>query len=107
MLILISTGAPVTPEGISLGYLPPFTFVVDVIAGTAVVPSTGDEPVLMTEVHDVARGVAHACLYDGPWVRETGYMVGERTTYNNVIRTLEEVTGTYRIFINVSDHYLI
>jgi nucleoside-diphosphate-sugar epimerase len=87
-------GAPSTPDDSPLGYLRDMTFVVDIKQGTALIPGTGNEPMSFTEIHDVGRGVAHACLYEGPWVRETGYMVGDCISYNEVVRLVEEITGT-------------
>jgi hypothetical protein len=77
-------------------FAPDERYIVDVAAGTAELPGTGDDPVTFTELGDVARGVAHACLSDADWRRETGYMVGERLSYNEALRIVEEVSGALR-----------
>jgi nucleoside-diphosphate-sugar epimerase len=70
-------------------------FIVDGVKGTAELPGTGDDPLAFTELSDVGRGVAHACLSDADWTCETGYMVGERLTYNEALRMLEEASGAF------------
>lgn len=85
----INRGGPDSP----LGYLRETKFILDVENGSGKIPGTGDEPVVFTEIRDVGRGVALACAYDGKWVRETGFMVGDLTSYNEVVRIIEQETG--------------
>lgn len=87
------SGAPEQQGESPLGYLHPMKLVLDVENGTGDIPGTGDEPVTFTEIHDIARGVAQVCRYEGKWQRETGYMIGDCLSYNEVVRIIKEETG--------------
>lgn len=68
-------------------------FIVDVAARTAVIPGVGDEVLALTHTHDVGRFVAALLsLPVGEW-EEATFMYGERVTWQDVIKTAEEVTG--------------
>lgn len=69
-----------------------FPFVVDVAAGKAVIPGTGEEKVTFTRVRDVGRFVAAAVKFEGRWPEELG-MEGETMSYNEVVRDVEDVIG--------------
>jgi hypothetical protein len=85
-----------------MGHLPgEFKYIVDIENGTAELPGTGDDLVPFTEVSDVGKGVAHLCLSNSPWVRETGFMYGDRMSYNQALRLIESVTGAN---VSSSDH---
>jgi len=81
-------GAPKPHEG-PMKILP---FVVDIAAQKAVIPGTGDEKVTFTTVQDIGRFVAAAVRLRERWPEELG-MEGETTTYNQVVRDAEVVTG--------------
>jgi hypothetical protein len=57
------------------------------------IPGTGNESIVFTKAADVGKFVA-ASLQLEKWPTISG-MVGERTTYNEVIRKLEKVQGEY------------
>jgi hypothetical protein len=87
-------GAPVKADGeLPTGHLHPEKIIVDVEACTAKIPGTGDEPIALTEIGDVGRGVAAACALEAAWTPYTGYLVRETTTYNEVVRLAEGVRG--------------
>lgn len=68
-----------------------FPFIVDIKAGKAQIPGTGQELVTFTRIQDVALFVAAAVELD-KWEKETS-MAGDRATYDEVVRIAEEVTG--------------
>lgn len=75
-------------------------FIVDVAAGHAEVPGTGNEPVTMVRTQDVGEFVARAVELSEPWPAELG-MGGCVTTYNAVVAEAQRLTGrpfavTYR-----------
>ncbi|KAF5360694.1 hypothetical protein D9756_005118 [Leucocoprinus leucothites] len=80
-------GAPKPHEG----PLKMFPYIVDIASHKAIIPGTGDEKVTFTTVEDVGRFVAAAVKLER-WPEELG-MAGETTTYNQVIRDAEAVTG--------------
>jgi hypothetical protein len=101
-----SLAAPPKASGPPQGHLNPLKFVVDVEAGTATIPGTGNEPQVFTEITDVGRGVALACALEGAWSPMTGWMVGDRATYNDVVRFAEKVTGaSIASLVTVSQSY--
>jgi nucleoside-diphosphate-sugar epimerase len=81
-------GAPKPHEG-PMKILP---FAVDIAAKQATIPGTGDEKVTFTSVRDIGRFVAAAVRLTERWPEELG-MEGETTTYNQVVRDAEAVTG--------------
>lgn len=83
-----SFGAPKRHEG-------PFRlmpFVVNIASQEAAIPGTGEEPMTFTSVRDVGRLVAAAVKLRERWPEELE-MVGETTTFNQVVRDAETVTG--------------
>ncbi|KAF5361046.1 hypothetical protein D9756_005108 [Leucocoprinus leucothites] len=81
-------GAPKPHEGPL--YMAPFF--VNIAAQKATIPGTGDEKITFTTVNDVGRFVAAAVKFEGRWPEKFG-MVGETTSYNQVVRDIEAVTG--------------
>ena len=81
-----------TPKGEleALGGLRPWTFVINMKAGTADLPGDGNAKVVFTRTRDVGRFVAAALSLEH-WEEEMG-MVGETTTYNEVVAAIEKVT---------------
>ncbi|KAJ3563940.1 hypothetical protein NP233_g8621 [Leucocoprinus birnbaumii] len=84
----LSFGAPKSYEG----KLHIYPVVVNIAAGKATIPGTGDEKLTLTTIADVGRFVAGAVKLEGRWPEELG-MVGETTSYNQVVRDVESVTG--------------
>ena len=74
-------------------HLSPVTFVVDMESKTAVIPGTGDEPFSLTYSRDIGKFVA-ATLDLPQWDREF-WVRGETTTWNEVVRKAERITGKY------------
>jgi len=81
-------GAPKPHEGPLL--MNPY--VVHVAAQKATIPGTGEEKVTLTAIRDVGRFVAAAVRLTERWPEVLG-MEGETTTYNQVVRDAEAVTG--------------
>ncbi|KAF5360732.1 hypothetical protein D9756_005109 [Leucocoprinus leucothites] len=84
----LAFGAPKPHEG----PLELFPFVINIAALKASIPGTGDEKMTFTAVKDVGRLVAAAVKLEGRWPEELG-MEGETSTYNQVVRDIEAVTG--------------
>ncbi|KAF1809512.1 NAD(P)-binding protein [Eremomyces bilateralis CBS 781.70] len=91
--IFMNAFATGTPKGeeVALAGLRAWNFVVNVRAGTADMPGRGEERVTFTEIGDVCRFVAGALELEG-WEEEMG-MVGETTTWGEVVGKIEKVTG--------------
>ncbi|PPQ79840.1 hypothetical protein CVT26_012568 [Gymnopilus dilepis] len=66
-------------------------FVVDIKEGKADIPGTGDELITLTRWQDVGKFVAAAVDLE-KWEKDSS-MAGEVTTYNEVVKIAEEVTG--------------
>ena len=82
-------------------------YIVDVAAGRAEVPGTGNEPVTMVRTQDVGEFVAQAVELSAPWPTELG-MGGCVTTYNAVVAEAQRLTGrpfavTYRTAAELED----
>lgn len=76
-------------------YLKPFTAFVDIAAGKASIPGSGDTPGVFTYSHDAAKFTAAALTLD-KWEKES-YVIGTRTTLNNIVKVAEDVRGAYPI----------
>ncbi|UPL02967.1 hypothetical protein LCI18_013901 [Fusarium solani-melongenae] len=72
-------------------YLRPFTVFVDIAAGKASIPGSGDTPAVFTYSHDAARFTA-AALTLNKWEKES-YVIGARTTLNDLVKVAEDVRG--------------
>ncbi|KAF8907957.1 hypothetical protein CPB84DRAFT_1674597 [Gymnopilus junonius] len=68
-----------------------FAFVVDIKEGKADIPGTGKELITLTRWQDVGKFVAAAVELD-KWEKDLS-MAGDVTTYNEVVKIAEEVTG--------------
>lgn len=79
-----------SPKGYD-GALQIFPFLLNIPARRAEIPGTGDERVTFTTVEDVGKFVNAAVGLDR-WEEESG-MSGETTTYNEVVRLVEETIG--------------
>ena len=74
----------------ALGGLRPWTFVINMKAGTADLPGDGSNKLTFTRTQDVGKFVA-AALDLERWEEEMG-MVGSTMSYNEVISAIEMVT---------------
>ena len=72
-------------------HLAPLTFALDVAGKAAGIPGTGEEPMSFTYSLDVAKFVVASLGLDR-WDEES-YCLGERTTWNEVLRMAEEARG--------------
>ncbi|KAB8236597.1 NmrA-like family protein [Aspergillus alliaceus] len=69
-----------------------FPMFVDIASKRAAIPGSGTEPVVFTHVLDIARFVVRTLdLTD--WPKES-YVIGDRVTLQELVRTAEEVKGT-------------
>lgn len=66
---------------------------VDIVHRKAGIPGTGDETVCMTYTYDVARYLAAFLADTGATWAETTYFVGDRVTWNGVVKKAEEILG--------------
>lgn len=73
-------------------YLQPTVIILDIAAGMAGVPGSGDTPVVFTYSFDVGKYVA-ACLTLSKWEKES-YVIGDKLTWNEFVKLAEEVRGT-------------
>ncbi|KAH7020566.1 hypothetical protein EDB80DRAFT_560712 [Ilyonectria destructans] len=73
-------------------YLPPTTLILDLPHGIAAIPGDGNTPVVFTHTTDIAKYVA-ASLDLPTWDPES-YVVGEKTTWSEVVRIAQELKGT-------------
>jgi len=74
-------------------HLAQFVAYVDAELMEAVVAGTGEEPIILTSARDTARFCVAACeLPKGKWPK-FGSMVGERTSLNKIIETVEKLKG--------------
>ena len=85
----LGTGTP-RGETEALGGLRPWTFVVNMKAGTADLPGDGSSKMTFTRTHDIGEFVA-AALDLPKWEEEMG-MVGSTMSYNEVVDAIEKVT---------------
>lgn len=79
-------------------YFPPEACFLDIGHAKAAVPGTGDDLVAFTYSKDVGRFVARS-LELSTWP-ERSIIVGERSTYKNLIAIIEKVRGTWPIPFN-------
>ncbi|KAJ4174225.1 hypothetical protein NW754_004640 [Fusarium falciforme] len=73
-------------------YLPPTTLILDLPHDIAAIPGDGNTPVVFTHTTDIAKYVA-ASLDLPTWDPES-YVVGEKTTWSEVVRIAQELKGT-------------
>lgn len=85
----LGTGTP-NGETEALGGLRPWTFVINMKAGTADLPGDGNSKVTFTRTQDIGKFVA-AALDLEKWEDEMG-MVGSTMSYNEVVTAIEKVT---------------
>ncbi|KAK7418910.1 hypothetical protein QQX98_003613 [Neonectria punicea] len=79
-----------TPKAKS--YLDDIAFFIDMANNAAAIPGSGNTPVVFTHSFDVAKFVA-AALNLPEWSRES-YIIGDKLTWNELLRLAEEVKGT-------------
>lgn len=86
----LSTGTP-KGETEALAGLRPWNFIINMKAGTADVPGDGNAKMAVTEINDVCRFIVASLDLDY-WDEESG-IVGESLSCNEIIETVEKVTG--------------
>ncbi|KAH8924452.1 NAD(P)-binding protein, partial [Atractiella rhizophila] len=69
----------------------PFAMYVNIGEGTATIPGTGDEPVIFTLAQDIGKIVVQALALE-KW-EEDSWIPGTKSTYNEVVKLAEEITG--------------
>lgn len=87
---ILGSGAPKN-EKEALGGLRPVQYRVYIPAGTADIPGDGNTPIVFTTTKDIGRFVAASIDLD-KWPEVLG-MVGERTTWNKLVDTVEKIMG--------------
>ena len=86
----LGTGTPKNEEE-ALGGLRPWTFIIDMLAGTADIPGDGNAKATFTRTADIGKFVAAALdLPAGEWREEMG-MEGSRVSYNEIVKVIEKV----------------
>ena len=90
--IFMNTLGTGTPKGETeaLGGLRPWTFIINMKAGTADLPGDGSNKLTFTRTQDIGKLVA-AALDLVKWEEEMG-MVGSTMSYNEVVGAIEKVT---------------
>ncbi|TPX69822.1 hypothetical protein SpCBS45565_g02240 [Spizellomyces sp. 'palustris'] len=78
-----------SPRG--TGHLRPLKFVIDTENRTANIPGTGNEPIIMTTVQNVAKFVVGSLSLPS-WPEKSG-IIGDLTNYNHVVKAVERITG--------------
>lgn len=79
-------------------YLPPTTLILDLPHDIAAIPGDGNMPVVFTHTTDIAKYVA-ASLDLPAWDPES-YVVGEKTTWGEVVRIAQELKGKILVFLS-------
>ncbi|EEY16168.1 conserved hypothetical protein [Verticillium alfalfae VaMs.102] len=72
-------------------YLQPITLVLDLAANRAAIPGSGNTPVIFTYTRDVAKFTAKLLTLD-KWEPES-YIIGDKVTWNEFVKTAEQVRG--------------
>ncbi|OHW97499.1 NmrA-like family protein [Colletotrichum incanum] len=72
-------------------YMDDVAFFIDVANDAASIPGSGDVPVVFTHTFDVARFVA-ALLEHTDW-RPESYIIGDKLTFNDLVRLAEKIKG--------------
>ncbi|KAF4464319.1 Nmra-like family [Fusarium albosuccineum] len=74
-------------------YIDDIALFIDMPENTAVIPGSGEVPVVFTHTFDVAKFVA-ALLDSAKWPREV-HIIGDRLTWNEMLKLAEEFRVTY------------
>ncbi|GKT56081.1 NmrA-like family protein [Colletotrichum tofieldiae] len=72
-------------------YMDDVAFFIDVANDVASIPGSGEVPVVFTHTFDVARFVA--ALLEHPNWRPESYIIGDKITFNDLVRLAEEIKG--------------
>ncbi|KAI9164186.1 Oxidoreductase BOA1 [Paramyrothecium foliicola] len=73
-------------------YLKPFVLVIDIAGKAAAIPGDGNTPITFTYSGDVAKYTV-ALLSVEEWEEES-YIIGDKITWNDFLKNVEEVTGS-------------
>lgn len=76
-----------------------FVTILDIAAGKAAIPGTGDVPAVFTYTQDIGKFTA-ALLTLPKWEKQS-YIIGDKLTWNEFLKLAEEVRGEY-----LSDSFL-
>ncbi|WQF78918.1 Putative NmrA-like domain, NAD(P)-binding domain superfamily [Colletotrichum destructivum] len=80
-------------------YMDDVAFFVDLANNVASIPGSGNVPIVFTHTSDVARFIAE--FLEHPNWRPESYIIGDRVTFNEVVRMAEDVKGTkFTVFYN-------
>ncbi|KAM0389233.1 hypothetical protein ACHAO7_011774 [Fusarium culmorum] len=80
------------PPSLLKSYMNRVAWAIDIVNKKAGIPGTGDEPMTFTYTFDVAKFVI--ATLDLPKWDELMYCYGEKTTWNEILKQAEEVTGS-------------
>lgn len=73
-------------------YMIPAVAFVDIAAGVAAIPGSGDQEVVFTHTTDVARFVERCVSQEGAWP-EKSTVVGDKVTFHQIVDVAERVRG--------------
>lgn len=73
-------------------HMPPIALVLDIENNYAAIPGSGDVPIVFTYTIDIARFVA--ALVGQPKWEKVSYIIGDKVTWNEFLRLVEEAKGT-------------
>lgn len=88
----LAQGSPHNPDGEAMSGLAAYPRTVDIEHHTAIVPGTGDQPQVCTRLEDLAEGVAMVLQDPDEAWGENSWIVGDLTSWNEIIRLAEQVT---------------
>lgn len=74
-------------------YMDDVAFFVDLANNFASIPGSGNVPVVFTHTSDVARFIAE--FLEHPNWRSESYIIGDRVTFNEIVRMAEDVKGQF------------
>jgi len=95
----LSPPSPSVPSNLRL-----ISLFLDTLNNKAVIPGSGDVPVVFTHSTDVGKFVAASLSLDH-W-SERSIMVGEKLTLNHLVEIAERVKGTYTLKHNRKEIFL-
>ena len=72
-------------------YVDDIAFFIDMAYNTAVIPGSGNVPVVFTHTFDIAKFVA-AALDLHEWSRES-YIIGDKLTWKEMLQLAQEIKG--------------
>ncbi|OLN89233.1 Pinoresinol reductase 2-like protein 1 [Colletotrichum chlorophyti] len=73
-------------------YVDQVAFFVDMANNAAAIPGSGEVPVVFTQTFDVGRFVA--AMLEQPNLPQETYIIGDKLTFNELVRLAEEIKGS-------------